>query len=73
MSTYRLDKVFAPQSIALVGASAREGSLGRVVLTKSPTWWFKAGWPASIRVTAISTASPAIAISRPSISSPISS
>jgi acetyltransferase len=32
MSTYRLDKVFAPRSIALVGASPREGSLGRVVL-----------------------------------------
>jgi len=41
MSTYRLDKVFAPQSIALVGASAREGSLGRVVLTNLRRGGFK--------------------------------
>jgi acetyltransferase len=33
MSTYRLDKLFAPRSVALVGASAREGALGRTVLT----------------------------------------
>jgi acetyltransferase len=32
MSTYRLDKLFAPRSVALVGASPREGSLGRTVL-----------------------------------------
>lgn len=32
MSTYRLDKLFAPRSIALVGASQRDGSLGRTVL-----------------------------------------
>ncbi|HET9903128.1 MAG TPA: bifunctional acetate--CoA ligase family protein/GNAT family N-acetyltransferase [Xanthobacteraceae bacterium] len=32
MSIYGLDKIFAPRSIALVGASAREGSLGRAVL-----------------------------------------
>ncbi len=32
MSTYRLDKLFAPRSIALVGASRREGSLGRTIL-----------------------------------------
>jgi acetyltransferase len=32
MSTYRLDKLFAPTSVALVGASAREGSLGRQML-----------------------------------------
>ena len=32
MSTYRLDKLFAPRSVALVGASPREGSLGRMVL-----------------------------------------
>jgi acetyltransferase len=32
MSTYRLAKLFAPQSVALVGASPREGSLGRTVL-----------------------------------------
>ena len=32
MSTYRLDKLFEPRSVALVGASPREGSLGRMVL-----------------------------------------
>src|SRR5689334_17639558 len=32
MSTYRLDKLFEPRSVALVGASPREGSLGRTVL-----------------------------------------
>lgn len=32
MSTYRLDKILSPRSIALVGASPREGSLGRIVL-----------------------------------------
>ena len=32
MSVYRLDKLFEPRSVALVGASPREGSLGRMVL-----------------------------------------
>ena len=32
MSTYRLDKLFAPSSVALVGASNREGSVGLAVL-----------------------------------------
>ena len=32
MSTYRFDKLLAPRSIALVGAMARAGSLGRSVL-----------------------------------------
>jgi len=32
MSTYRLEKAFAPRSIALVGASPRESSVGRKVL-----------------------------------------
>jgi acetyltransferase len=32
MSTYRLEKLFAPRSVAVVGASPRERSLGRVVL-----------------------------------------
>jgi acetyltransferase len=32
MSTYRLENLLRPQSIALVGGSAREGSLGRAVL-----------------------------------------
>jgi acetyltransferase len=32
MSTYRLDKLFAPASVAVVGASPRAGSLGRTLL-----------------------------------------
>jgi acetyltransferase len=32
MSIYRLDKLFAPHSVAVVGASPREKSVGRVVL-----------------------------------------
>jgi acetyltransferase len=32
MSTYRLDKLFAPRSVVIVGASRREGSLGRTIL-----------------------------------------
>ena len=32
MSTYALDAVFSPKSVALVGASPRERSLGRLVL-----------------------------------------
>jgi acetyltransferase len=32
MSTYRLDRLFAPRSVALVGASPREKSLGRAIL-----------------------------------------
>ena len=31
-STYRLDRLFAPRSVALVGASPREKSLGRAIL-----------------------------------------
>src|SRR5271157_5432780 len=33
MSTYRLDRLFAPRSVALVGASPREKSLGRAILS----------------------------------------
>ncbi len=32
MSTYRLDKLFAPQSVAVIGASSRERSVGRAIL-----------------------------------------
>jgi len=32
MSTYRLRQLFAPRSVALIGASRREGSLGRIIL-----------------------------------------
>ena len=31
MSTYRLGKLFCPRSVAIVGASPREGSLGRSI------------------------------------------
>ena len=33
MSTYRLDKLFAPRSVAVVGASPRATSPGRAVLS----------------------------------------
>ena len=33
MSTYRLDKLFAPRSVAVVGASPRDTSPGRAVLS----------------------------------------
>ena len=32
MSTYRLGKMLAPRSVAVIGASPRKGSLGRAVL-----------------------------------------
>jgi acetyltransferase len=32
MSTYRFDRLFAPRSVALVGASERPGSLGRAIV-----------------------------------------
>ena len=32
MSTYRLDRLFTPRSVALVGASSRPGSLGNAIL-----------------------------------------
>ncbi len=32
MSTYRLENLFEPRSVALVGASPREGSLGKALL-----------------------------------------
>jgi acetyltransferase len=45
MSNYRLDKLFSPRSVALVGASPRPGSLGHAVLANlrranpsSPPW-----------------------------------
>ncbi|HEX8666146.1 MAG TPA: bifunctional acetate--CoA ligase family protein/GNAT family N-acetyltransferase [Beijerinckiaceae bacterium] len=44
MSTYRLDKLFDPRSVALVGASPREGSLGRTVLANLR----QAGFPGPI-------------------------
>jgi acetyltransferase len=32
MSTYRLDKLFSPRSVAVVGASPRDSSAGHAVL-----------------------------------------
>jgi acetyltransferase len=46
MSTYRLDRLFAPRSVALVGASPRAGSLGRTVLANLQG----AGFPGPIRL-----------------------
>ena len=46
MSTYRLDRVFAPRSIALVGSSPREASVGRRVLRNLTA----AGFPGSVHV-----------------------
>lgn len=40
MSTYRLDRFFAPRSIALVGASPRETSVGRTILRNLRTAGF---------------------------------
>ena len=44
MSTYRLEKVFDPRSVALIGASQREGALGWTVLRNLR----EAGFPGSI-------------------------
>jgi acetyltransferase len=46
MSTYRLDRLVAPRSIALVGGSPRERSVGRVVLGNLRA----AGFPGSLRL-----------------------
>jgi acetyltransferase len=37
MSTYRLDKLLAPRSVAIIGASPRKESLGRSILTNVRT------------------------------------
>src|SRR5215204_3953018 len=44
MSTYRLENIFEPRSVALVGASQREGALGHTVLRNLR----EAGFPGSI-------------------------
>ncbi|MGB2597377.1 MAG: CoA-binding protein, partial [Pseudolabrys sp.] len=46
MSTYRLDKLFAPRSVALVGGSPRERSVGRAILSNLRT----AGFAGPIRL-----------------------
>jgi acetyltransferase len=40
MSTYRLDRLFAPRSVALVGASPRPSSVGRTILNNLRTSGF---------------------------------
>ena len=40
MSTYRLDKLFAPRSVALVGGSPRDRSVGRAILRNLRTAGF---------------------------------
>src|SRR5215471_17652036 len=46
MSTYRLDKLFSPRSVAVVGASPREASVGRAILRNIRS----AGFKGSIRL-----------------------
>src|SRR5271169_1795416 len=46
MSTYRLDKLFAPRSVAVVGASPRKTSSGRAVLENLRS----AGFPGAIHL-----------------------
>jgi acyl-CoA synthetase (NDP forming) len=41
MSTYRLDKLFSPRSVSVVGASPRETSPGRAVLRNLRSVGFK--------------------------------
>ena len=41
MSTYRLKNLFAPRSVALVGASPRQGSVGRAILNNIRKAQFK--------------------------------
>jgi acetyltransferase len=46
MSIRNLDKIFLPRSIALIGASGKEGALGHIVLTKLREAGFKGEiWP----------------------------
>jgi acetyltransferase len=46
MSTYRLDRLFTPRSVALVGASPREKSLGRAILNNLRS----GGWPGPLHL-----------------------
>jgi len=55
VSTYRLDALLAPQSIAVVGASPRERSLGRIALRNLREGGFAGPIPSSIRTTPRST------------------
>jgi acetyltransferase len=46
VSTYRLDRLFSPRSVALVGASPRPGSLGHALLANLE----RAGFPGAIHL-----------------------
>lgn len=46
MSTFRLDRLFAPRSVALIGASTRDHSVGRTILRNLKS----AGFTGSIRL-----------------------
>jgi acetyltransferase len=46
MSTYRLDRLFAPRSVALVGASPRDKSVGRAILKNLHT----DGWSGALHL-----------------------
>ena len=59
MSTYRLKNLLSPRSVALVGASPRQGSVGRAILDnirKGEIQAANSDW--SIRAMPRSTASP---------------
>jgi acetyltransferase len=50
MSTYRLEQLFAPRSVAVVGASQRDGSLGRKVVRNLQAGGFEGSiFPISLR------------------------
>lgn len=44
MSTYRLNNVLAPQAVALIGASPRQGSVGRAILNNLRNAGFAGGF-----------------------------
>ena len=52
MSTYRLDKLLSPRSVAVVGASPHETSPGRAGLSNLRSAGFKDQSVSSIRITA---------------------
>jgi len=55
MSLYRLDTLFAPQSIALVGASERPGSMGKALLDNLKRAGFAGAlWPVNPKHSSIS-------------------
>src|SRR5215213_6110274 len=78
MSTYRLDKLFAPSSVAVVGASPRDHSLGRTLLLNlraggfagpihpiNPKYREIDGLPAAARVGGLATPPDVVVIASP--------